>query len=175
MKILYATALAMVLAGSALAQPARGTATDVPNADIQAALKATASAEVSDQQLRVVPINNGDFNVGAAVVHRKKVSATPETGGGGEHTDVTEIYSILSGQGTLVTGGTLISAKAPANGVGGPTMTGTGIMGGVARKVGPGDIIIIPPHTPHTFSEVTSDEIVYSIVRIDPHKVLTLK
>jgi quercetin dioxygenase-like cupin family protein len=54
-------------------------------------------------------------------------------------------------------------------------MAGAGIAGGVARKVGPGDIIIIPPHTPHTFSEVTSDEIVYSIVRVDPRKVLPLK
>jgi mannose-6-phosphate isomerase-like protein (cupin superfamily) len=175
MRTIYLTMLALAVSGGALAQ-VRGTATDIPNADIQATLKATAGAEVSDQQLRVVPINNGEYNVAAAIVHRKKLSTTADKAGGGEHTDVTEIYSILSGQGTLVTGGTLVNGKPPApNPVGGPTMAGAGIAGGVSQKVGPGDIIIIPPHTPHTFSEVTSDEIVYSIVRVDPHKVLQLK
>ena len=35
-----------------------------------------------------------------------------------------------------------------------------------------GDVVIIPPNTPHTFTEITSDQIVYLVVRIDPHKVL---
>jgi quercetin dioxygenase-like cupin family protein len=43
---------------------------------------------------------------------------------------------------------------------------------GTSRKIGPGDVVIIPPNTPHTFTEITSDEIVYVVVRIDPHKVL---
>jgi hypothetical protein len=174
MKLLCATALTIILACSALAQPVLGTATDVPNIDNQAALKATASVTLSDQQVRVVGINSGEYNVGAAVVHRAKGSTNPETTGGGEHADVTEIYQIVSGQGPFVTGDMLINAKAPANGVGDRTMAGAGIMGGVARKVGSGDIII-PSRTPHSFLEVTSDDIAYSMVRIDPHKVLPLK
>ncbi len=46
------------------------------------------------------------------------------------------------------------------------------IQNGASRKIGPGDIVIIPPNTPHWFSEITSDQIVYLVVRIDPHKVL---
>jgi len=33
-------------------------------------------------------------------------------------------------------------------------------------------VVVIPPNTPHRFSEINSDEIVYVLVRTDPHKVL---
>ena len=46
------------------------------------------------------------------------------------------------------------------------------VQGGVSRKIGPGDVVIIPPNTPHWFSEITSDQIVYLVVRVDPHSVL---
>src|SRR6266481_6005065 len=54
----------------------------------------------------------------------------------------------------------------------GPSSEGTRIVGGASRKIGPGDVVVIPPNTPHTFTEITSDQIVYLVVRIDPHKVL---
>ena len=41
--------------------------------------------------------------------------------------------------------------------------------GAVSRSVSEGDIIIIPAGTPHYFSEVP-ELIVYTIVRIDPHR-----
>ena len=33
-------------------------------------------------------------------------------------------------------------------------------------------MIIIPANTPHTFTEITTDRIVYMVVRVDPKKVL---
>jgi hypothetical protein len=54
----------------------------------------------------------------------------------------------------------------------GPSTGGGVVKDGVSRKVGPGDVVIIPPNTPHWFSEITSDQIVYLVVRVDPHKVL---
>jgi quercetin dioxygenase-like cupin family protein len=54
----------------------------------------------------------------------------------------------------------------------GPSTGGTGIQGGVSRKLGPGDVVIIPPNTPHWFSEITTDQIVYLVVRVDAHKIL---
>jgi len=33
-------------------------------------------------------------------------------------------------------------------------------------------MVIIPANTPHTFAEITTDRIVYMVVRVDPHKVL---
>lgn len=153
-----------------------GTATDVTNAEIQAAVQKTSSAAVLDQALRVVNIN-GKYNVGIGVVHRNKTTH-PASGSAVEHSEITEVYHVISGNGTLVTGGVLENPKAvepDADGVKvlvGPSTRGDRIQGGVSRKLGPGDVVIIPPNTPHWFSEVTSDQIVYLVVRVDPKKVL---
>lgn len=173
MKSLYGMTL-VLLANAALAQPAaNGTATNVSNADIQAAVKATASMPVNDTQLRVVPVN-GEYNVGVAVVHRSKASTS--AGGAVAHSTVSEIYQIVSGNGTLLTGGTLANPMPEtAGGLGGPSRNGSSIMNGQSRNVGPGDIIVIPAGTPHTFSAIASDEIVYTVVRVDPRKVLPVK
>ncbi|HLH00086.1 MAG TPA: cupin domain-containing protein [Bryobacteraceae bacterium] len=152
-----------------------GTATDVTNSEIQAALKKTASAKVSDQQLRVVDID-GEYNVALGVLHRAKTEGKPS--GALIHERVTEVYQIVSGNGTFVTGGSLVNPKeSPADSeivrvLAGPSISGTSVQGGVSRKVGPGDMIVIPPNTPHGFSEITSDQVVYTVVRVDSHKVL---
>jgi mannose-6-phosphate isomerase-like protein (cupin superfamily) len=153
-----------------------GTATDVTSVEIQDALKKTASAKVSDEQIRVVSIN-GEYNVAVGVLHRAKTSGK-DAGGGLEHTEITEVYNILQGNGTFVTGGAIENPKpSPPDSVivkvlAGPSNGGGPIDGGVSRKVGAGDVIIVPPNTPHWFSEITTPEIVYLVVRIDPHKVL---
>jgi hypothetical protein len=154
----------------------RGTATDVTNAEIQATVQKTAAAAVSDQAIRVVSID-GTYNVGIGVVHRAK-TADRSPGGGIEHSQITEIYHVIEGNATLVTGGTIENPResAPDSAVvkvlNGPSTGGGPIQNGVSRKVGPGDVVIIPPNTPHWFSEITSDQIVYLVVRVDPHKVL---
>jgi quercetin dioxygenase-like cupin family protein len=43
----------------------------------------------------------------------------------------------------------------------------------VSQPVGPGDVVIIPPNTPHYFSEISSDQLVYLMDRIDTERVLT--
>ena len=168
---------AVFVAGTGYAQTQhmpRGTATDVSRAEVEATVQKTASAAVSDQAIRVVSIN-GEYNVGVGVVHRAK---TKDVGNAVEHSQITEVYHVISGNGTLVTGGTIENAKdRPADNeavriLTGPSMEGTRIVGGVSRKIGPGDVIVIPPNTPHTFTEITSPEIVYLVVRFDPHKVL---
>jgi len=154
----------------------RGTATDVTKEDIEATLKKTPTAAVSDQAIRVVSIND-EYNVGVGVVHRAKTTgkASPN---GIEHSQITEIYHVIEGNATLVTGGTIENPResSPDSMVvkvlNGPSTGGGAIVGGVSRKIGPGDVVIIPPNTPHWFSEIVSDQIVYLVVRVDPHKVL---
>ena len=64
---------------------------------------------------------------------------------------MTEVYHIIDGSGTFVTGGTIVNARqVPADNVihtilVGPSTTGAAIQGGQSRKVGPGDVIIVPP------------------------------
>jgi mannose-6-phosphate isomerase-like protein (cupin superfamily) len=154
----------------------RGVATDVSNADIMAAVQKTAASPTSDQALRVVSINN-EYNVSIGVVHRARRDRS-QTGGAIEHSQITEVYHVISGNGTLVTGGMIQNPteSAPTSPVvtvlNGPSTGGSSVQDGVSRTLGPGDVVIIPPNTPHWFTEITSDQIVYLVVRMDPHKVL---
>ena len=84
--------------------PAPTAATDVTNADVLTVLKMAQT----DQQLKVVDL--GTYNVGVGVLHRGKTGPTASTAegvNGLSHTHVSEIYYIISGSGTLVTGGTM--------------------------------------------------------------------
>src|SRR6267142_4149114 len=119
MKTVLALLLGFAVAGQVQAQtsPAaqhlpRGTATDISNAEIQATVQKTASAPVSDQAIRVVSIN-GEYNVGIGVVHRAK-TAGRNPGGGIEHSQITEVYHVIEGNATLVTGGTIEDPRESA-------------------------------------------------------------
>jgi mannose-6-phosphate isomerase-like protein (cupin superfamily) len=166
----------IVAAAWAQSHEPRGAATDVKGGDITDVVKKTAAQAVNDTQIRVVPINN-EYNVGVGVVHRARTQGK-QTPNGIEHSQITEVYHIISGDATLVTGGTIENAKesAPDSQVvkvlNGPSSTGGAILNGVSRKVTAGDVVVIPPNTPHWFSEISSDQVVYLVIRIDPHKVL---
>jgi len=171
--ILLATLLAVAM--PALAQTPGGNVATIPNADIQALAKTLPSLQGNDELLRVVGINNGEYNVGVALVYRPK-AVNVQTGL--SHHEITEIYHVISGRGTMVTGTAMENAKdSPSANMlerVGPTAAGGKITGGESRKIGPGDVIIIPPNTPHGWSEV-SEELVYLVMRIDPKKVLKVK
>jgi mannose-6-phosphate isomerase-like protein (cupin superfamily) len=66
------------------------------------------------------------------------------------HTKDTDVFYILAGSATFVTGGELVD--------GGPTdpdeIRGPSIKGGEAHKLQAGDVIIIPRGVPHHFTEV---------------------
>jgi len=71
------------------------------------------------------------------------------------HQRVTEIYQVIEGSGTIVTGGRL-SNPTPNDLTrvwAGPSLTGVH-EGGESRRVGPNDVIIVPAGTPHRFSQL---------------------
>jgi hypothetical protein len=90
---------------------------------------------------------------------------SPPTGGQAgmiAHDQQTEGYYIVSGGGTLVTGGHIVNGRksGPESEVtktlNGPSCSGTTVGADVVRKVvKPGDIIIIPANTPHGWTDIT--------------------
>ncbi len=141
-----------------------------------AAVKRHDTGAFSDSVLRVVRIGS-EYNVGVAVVRRSLVDGHMPADAL-VHDSVTEIYQIIEGNGVLVTGGTLRSPKpltaAAVVGEIGPSQAGQAIVGGTRHEVGPHDIVVIPAGTPHGFVEISTPRIVYSIIRIDPRRVLEL-
>ncbi|MBZ5557180.1 MAG: hypothetical protein LAO77_07885 [Acidobacteriia bacterium] len=147
-------------------------ATDVTNAEIHAIAKLAPADGIADQQIRVVDM--GKYNVAIGVLHR---SAKPARQGAISHAQVTEVYHIIEGSGTFVTGGTMVDGTpAAADGtivkiLVGPSTNAAAIRNGQSRHVGPGDVIVIPPGVAHWFSAVESD-MNYLVVRVDPDHIL---
>jgi hypothetical protein len=93
------------------------------------------------------------------------------------HDDTAESYVIVSGEGTLITGGRIVNGtrSGPESEVtkilNGPSCSGRMVGDVVARKVKPLDVIVIPPGVPHGWAEIT-DHVDYLSVRPDPDHVL---
>jgi len=126
---------------------------------------------VSDIVARHVDV--GDEYMGVSVVQRSKTEIT-EQETGIAHTDLDEIYYIVTGEGTMVTGGEFIDPQSSHSNLLGGMLRGT-IRGGVLQKVKPGDIAIIPKGMPHGWHEIVTDSIGYIIFRGDPNEVMDLK
>ncbi len=147
------------------------TVTYVTAEDIDTVVKAPGGG---DREIKIVDM--GRYNLGVAVLRRAALKPGA-TVGGINHTKVTEVYYVVSGEGTLVTGGDVkdIRPLAPENElvttVVGPSNNATFVKPAETRKVKAGDVIIIPAGVYHGFSEVP-DHIEYVTVRPDMDKVL---
>ncbi len=170
----------------------------ITNEDIKAVLKYAADTKrtIPDNSIRVIDM--GAYQLAVAVVHRgatgggtgnaaagagnaaQAACGEPRAGAKGPngifHDDTAETYVVISGSGTLITGGTIVNGtrSAPDNEVttilNGPSCNGT-MVGFTSRQIKEGDIIVIPERVPHGFSAVP-DHVTYLSVRPDLKKVL---
>jgi mannose-6-phosphate isomerase-like protein (cupin superfamily) len=156
---------------------------------------------------QIVNVDIGKSNLAVGVVHRGRSGAPPAGGGAGAaatakpaappqpcgdkvanvpagtasgiaHDGQTETYIIISGGGTLVTGGKIVNGRrsAPESQVtqvlNGPSCSGPIVGDDVVKKVVKvGDIIIIPAGVPHGW-EAIGDHVDYLSVRPDPDRVI---
>ena len=136
-------------------------ATVITAAEAAAVLKEQIPNNVVDQPIKLSEVKGGKTSVASLYRAKPETSALV-------HNDVTETYYIVKGSGTIVTGGTLGDAKPTdlTRVNAGMSQTGTR-QGGTPRRVGPGDIIIIPAGTPHSFSELDGP-ISYLVFRFEP-------
>ena len=152
-----ALAISLVLTiGAATAgwpqQPAPPTKTYASAADV-AALWAKAKADHKDGQaivaepiLRLAPYGaNLEYrsSVGAAAVHEKEA----------------ELFYVIDGSATLITGGKLTEEKR----TNAENLTGIGIEGGKSQAVAKGDFVIVPENTPHWFSAINGTIVLMSL------------
>jgi mannose-6-phosphate isomerase-like protein (cupin superfamily) len=147
-------------------------ATYIPNRELHAYARKAIADHLTDQQVRAV--DAGRTNIDVGVVYRPKLAAAlPNVA---EHDQVSEVYHVIDGSATLVTGPDLVDKKRrPADAVEVRTLNGPGnnaasIRNGVTYQLKPGDVVIIPAGTGHWFTKI-DDHITYLMVRIDPDKV----
>jgi mannose-6-phosphate isomerase-like protein (cupin superfamily) len=155
------------------------SATYIGNDELQAFLKLApgriVANDVSDQQVRAVDIGRSHVDIG--VVYRRTLSGESPVA---EHDLVSEVYHIIDGSATLVTGPDVEGMKRrPATNenvrlLNGPGSNGTSIRNGATYQLKAGDVIVIPAGVGHWFTKI-DDHIRYLMVRIDPDKVTPLK
>jgi mannose-6-phosphate isomerase-like protein (cupin superfamily) len=76
-----------------------------------------------------------------------------------QHEQEAELFYVIDGSGTLVTGGKLVgeSRTNAAN------LTGTAIENGKSQAVAKGDFVIVPENTPHWFSKINGTLVMMSL------------
>jgi glc operon protein GlcG len=89
-----------------------------------------------------VLLDRGDYQVHAS---RRDAPGKAEV-----HQIDTDVFYVLEGTATLVTGGKVpdLALTAPNE------LRGSRIDGGDVRTIGPGDVVVVPSGTPHWFREV---------------------
>ncbi len=98
--------------------------------------------------------DGGNFDIRAG--RRNDASGAAEV-----HATDTDIFYVLEGTGTFITGGTL---DEPRN-TGPNEIRGKSINGGDARQLKKGDVIVIPKGVPHWFKEV-NPPFLYFVVKV---------
>ena len=136
----------------AASAPAAASRTMVSAADV-AALIAKAKVDRKDTQALLAQsmIQLAPYNV--SLEYRAAVA------NGAVHETEAELFYVVDGSATLVTGGKLKneSRTNAAN------LTGSGIDGGVSRHVAKGDFIMVPEGTPHWFSAIDGTVVLMSL------------
>ena len=145
MKILAATAASVLLAVPAFAQQTVGPETTA-GVYMSAADVTAAVAKLPKNPLASVPVFKiGPFNVN--VEHR--LGAPAEAQAGSIHDKDAELFMMMDGTATLVTGGKLIDGVHT-----GDNWRGKGIEGGKSQKMSKGDFMVVPAGVPHWFTNI---------------------
>lgn len=159
MKVLIAAAVVVTLSGVVAAQaPAppptdRTKATVFTAADLRAAM-ARLPADRPSSSVRVFSL--APYNVG---VERRM----PQPQGASLHEAQAELFYVIEGSATMLTGGTLV---APTRN--GTNLSGTGIEGGTRNPFSKGDFLIVPSGVPHQFIDITAPVQVMSMYLANP-------
>jgi mannose-6-phosphate isomerase-like protein (cupin superfamily) len=143
------------------AAPPPPPATFIGGAEIESTLRESIANNTLDKRVALAPGPRGIVRVG--IVHRSKQEPRALM-----HEELTEIYQIIEGSGTLVTGGPMTDCAPVADPPNlGPTRSYYCTMtAGVSQKVKPKDMVIVPAGTPHKFSQLDGP-ISYAIYRFE--------
>jgi mannose-6-phosphate isomerase-like protein (cupin superfamily) len=116
-------------------------------------LKTSAQALAGESEAKAI----AGRTLGAASLWRRAKSGEAEL-----HKTKTDLLVIEEGAATLVFGGSIRGAHATQPN----EIRGTAIDGGESRKLGPGDIVRIPPNTPHRFILEKGQSIAYFALKL---------
>jgi mannose-6-phosphate isomerase-like protein (cupin superfamily) len=157
------TLLALMF-GLAAGEQQAASGTFVSAEEVAATLKASIANNTVDSPIKLAELPGG-HKASVALLRRTKAETSALI-----HDYVTEIYEIVEGSGTLVSGGMLMDPRESDLTRVNAGMSHTGMHhGGESRKVKPHDVIIVPAGMAHRFSELDGP-ITYLVYRFEPKR-----
>jgi mannose-6-phosphate isomerase-like protein (cupin superfamily) len=169
-------AIVALLSGASLSGQSKPPApvVGITSAEIEAVLKHVGPEGAgTDRQIKVADL--GSYKVGIGVLRRGPTKPGAPVAAI-IHSQVTEVFYVISGSGTLVTGGAVDNERSfpPETEfvrlAVGPSSGGV-FKAGDRRRLVPGDVVIVPAGVPHGFDDVT-DQLTYLSMRPDVAGVL---
>lgn len=155
-------------------------ATYIPKSELDAYTKRAIENNIVDQQVRSVDIGKVQIGIGMVTRGRLQPDVVNNAEAVAEHDQVSEVYHVIDGSATLLTGPDLVDAKQRPNTLrtvreqNGPGFSARAISNPESHDLKAGDVIIIPAGVGHWFTRI-DDHITYVMVRIDPDKVVPPK
>ena len=95
--------------------------------------------------------------------HYTMLAFRAKNGGGELHQNFADMFVILDGHATLLTGGEVVDAKTTAPG----EIRGASVKGGAQQELRAGDTVHIPAGTPHQMLVASGDTVTYFVVKIE--------
>ena len=144
MRVLIAFSIVALLACSLFAQR-DGAPTPLQGGTVTASeLAAIVASQPKDRNGNQVFLQLAPYNV--SMEHRVMVATASI------HDKEAELFYVIDGGGTIVTGGKLINPTKN-----GDNSTGSGVEGGTAKKLSKGDFVLVPEGVPHWFSVIDGE------------------
>lgn len=155
----------------------------VPKSELDAYNQRAIEHKLVDQQVRSVDV--GKVQVGIGSIYRGKLGnaqglENQVAEAVAEHEQVSEVYYVIEGSATLLTGPDLVDPKPRPSTLktvreqNGPGYSAASIKNPEVHELKAGDMIVIPAGTGHWFTKI-DDHIRYVMVRLDPDKILPTK
>jgi mannose-6-phosphate isomerase-like protein (cupin superfamily) len=94
--------------------------------------------------------------------HYTMLAFRSRSGGGEFHEHFADLFTILDGHATLITGGTVVDPNATAPG----EIRGSSVKGGTRQELSAGDEVHIPAGTPHQMLVAGGESVTYFVVKI---------